>query len=174
MVIASEGGHATLPGISPREDAIINCLRQRFGHVSAERAISGQGLENLYAAIAAIDRMAAPTRNAPEITRAALDGSCPLSVISLDMFCAMLGTVAGDVALMFGARGGVFIAGGIAPRILDFIARSDFRARFEAKGRFRRYVEAVPSSVIVHPEATFIGLKAIAERERHRITPARA
>ncbi len=164
IVVASEGGHTTLPGISAREDAIINCLRERFGHVSAERAISGQGLENLYAAIATIDRIAAPTRDAPEITRAALDGSCPLSVVTLDMFCAMLGTVAGDVALMFGARGGVFIAGGIAPRIIDFLARSDFRARFEAKGRFLHYVEAVPSSVIVHPEATFIGLKAIAER----------
>jgi glucokinase len=174
IVIASEGGHTTLPGVSPREDAIINCLRERFGHVSAERTISGQGLENLYAAIATIDAIAAPPRNAPEITQAALDGSCPLSVAALDMFCAMLGTVAGDVALMFGARGGVFIAGGIAPRIVDFIARSDFRARFEAKGRFRHYLEAVPSSVIVHPEATFIGLKAIAERERQRIIPARA
>lgn len=83
---------------------------------------------------------------------------------ALDLFCAMLGTIAGNVALKFGARGGIYIAGGIAPRIADFIARSDFRARFEHKGRLRTYLEARPSSVIMHPAATFIGLSAIANR----------
>jgi glucokinase len=75
----------------------------------------------------------------------------------------MLGTVAGNVALMFGARGGVYIAGGIAPRITEFMARSEFRARFEQKGRFRNYLEAIPSSIIVHPAATFVGLQSIAK-----------
>jgi glucokinase len=81
---------------------------------------------------------------------------------ALDLFCAMLGTVSGNVALMFGARGGVYIAGGIAPRITEFMSRSEFRARFEQKGRFRKYLETIPSSVIVHPAATFIGLRSIA------------
>jgi glucokinase len=80
------------------------------------------------------------------------------------MFCAMLGTVAGNAALTFGGRGGVYIAGGITPRIADYLARSQFRARFEAKGRFRPYVAAIPSSVIMHPEPAFIGLRWLAGR----------
>ncbi len=161
-VIPTEGGHATLPGATAREDAVIACLRDKFGHVSAERALSGPGLENLYAAIAAIDGIAAPDRTAEEITRQALDGGCPLCVAALDMFCAMLGTVAGNLALMFRARGGVYIAGGIAPRIVDVLARSPFHARFIAKGRFTPYLEGIPVAVIVNPDSAFVGLKALA------------
>ena len=80
------------------------------------------------------------------------------------MFCALLGAVAGDVALTYGARGGVFIAGGIVPRILAYLERSEFRARFTDKGRMRVYVEPIPTSVIIHPDATFVGLQALAVR----------
>lgn len=163
IVIASEGGHATMAASSEREDAVIDYLRGRFGHVSAERVVSGSGLENLYDAVVALDGIRAPKRNAAEITKAALDGSCPVASSALDLFCAMLGTIAGNVALMFGARGGIYIAGGIAPRLTEFMARSEFRARFEQKGRFRKYLEAIPSSIILHPAATFIGLQSIAE-----------
>lgn len=163
IVIASEGGHATMAASSEREDAIINFLRGRFGHVSAERVVSGSGLENLYDAVVALDGVSAPKRNAAEITKAALDGTCPVASSALDLFCAMLGSVAGNVALMFGARGGIYIAGGIAPRLTEFMARSQFRARFEQKGRFRKYLEAIPSSIILHPAATFIGLQSIAK-----------
>jgi len=158
----SEGGHATLSANSHREDAVLDQLRQRFGHVSAERALSGPGLENLYRAIAALDGIDAPLRNAAEITDAALKGTCPTSRASLDMFCAMLGGFAGNVALTYGARGGVYIAGGIAPRILDYLAGSEFRRRFEQKGRFRAYLEAIPSQVIVNSAATFLGLRSLA------------
>jgi glucokinase len=161
-IIPTEGGHATLPGTTSREDAVIAHLRDKFGHVSAERALSGPGLENLYSAIAAIDGLAVSSRTAAEITRQALDRSCPVSVEAVDMFCAMLGTVAGDLALMFRARGGVYIAGGIAPRIVDLLARSDFHARFTAKGRFEPYLERVPTAVIVSPDAAFLGLKSLA------------
>jgi glucokinase len=163
IVIASEAGHATMAATSGREDAVIDYLRRQFGHVSAERVVSGGGLENLYRAVVAIDGIDAPKRKAAEITNAALDGSCPTAKIALNLFCAMLGTIAGNVALTFGARGGVYIAGGIAPRVTEFMARSEFRARFEHKGRFRTYLEAIPSSVIVHPAATFMGLKSIAK-----------
>ena len=163
IVIASEGGHATMAATSDREDAIIDYLRRQFSHVSAERVVSGSGLENLYSAVIAIDGIEAPKRNAAEITNAALDGTCPVARAAL--FCAMLGTIAGNVALMFGARGGVFIAGGIAPRLTEYIARSKFRVRFEHKGRFRQYLVSIPSSIIVHPAATFMGLRSIAERE---------
>jgi len=164
IVIASEGGHATMAAASDREDAILAYLRREFSHVSAERVVSGSGLENLYRAVIAIDGIEAPKRNAAEITNAALDGTCPTARAALDLFCAMLGTFAGNVALMFGARGGMFIAGGIAPRLTEYIARSEFRARFEHKGRFRQYLASIPSSIIVHPAATFIGLRSIAER----------
>jgi glucokinase len=74
----------------------------------------------------------------------------------------MLGTVAGDLALMFRARGGIYIAGGIAPRLFDYLARSEFRARFTAKGRFQSYLEGIPTTVIVNPDAAFVGLKSLA------------
>jgi len=162
-VIATEGGHATLPTTTPREDAVIAHLRGRFGHVSAERALSGPGLENLYAAIAAIDEAAVASRSAAEITRLALDRSCATCRAAVDMFCAMLGTVAGNLALMFRARGGVYLAGDIVPRMADYLAQSEFRARSEAKGRFRDYVRSVPTAVIVNPDAAFLGLKSLAE-----------
>jgi glucokinase len=78
------------------------------------------------------------------------------------MFCAMLGTVAGNLALTFRARGGVYLAGGIAPRLADYLAQSEFGARFEAKGRFREYVESIPTTIIVNPDAAFLGLKSLA------------
>jgi glucokinase len=78
------------------------------------------------------------------------------------MFCAMLGTVAGDLALTFRARGGVYIAGGIVPHLIDHLAQSEFRARFVAKGRFREYLETVPITVIVNPDVAFLGLEALA------------
>jgi glucokinase len=164
-VIASEGGHSTMAASSPREDAIIDYLRRQFGHVSAERVLSGSGLENLYRAVVAPDGIDAPKRSAPEITKAGLDDTCPISREALEMFCGMLGTIAGNVGLMFGARGGVYIAGGIAPRITDFIARSEFRARFESKGRFRTYLQSIPTSIVIHPAATFVGLRTIAQSD---------
>jgi glucokinase len=162
VVIAGEGGHASIAGACDREDAVMAHLRGRFGHVSAERMISGAGLENLHQAIAALERSEAAACDAAEITRAALDGSCRIAVAALQMFCALLGSCAGNVALTFGARGGVFIAGGIAPRIVPFLARSEFRRRFEDKGRLRPYLEAIPSNVILHSAAAFVGLKALA------------
>jgi len=168
MAVATEGGHATLPGTTPREDAVIAQLRRRFGHVSAERALSGPGLENLYAAIAAIDNAAAGDRTAAEITRHALERSCPICMAAVDMFCAMLGAVAGNIALTFRARGGVYVSGGIAPRLVDQLSKSEFRTRFEAKGRFRSYLESVPTAVIMNPDAAFLGLRALAIRTSSR------
>jgi glucokinase len=164
VVIATEGGHVTLAASTTREAAVIEWLRGRFEHASAERALSGPGLENLYRAIAAVDGAAVPARDATAITEAGVAGTCPVSRAALDMFCAMLGTFAGNAALSVGARGGVFIAGGIAPRIIDYLLKSELRARFDAKGRLRAYMEAIPLNVIVHPDYAFIGLKALVDR----------
>ncbi len=168
LVVTTEAGHATLPGANAREDAVIAHLRDRFGHVSVERALSGPGLVNLYQSLAAIDHLTVPPRKPSEITDAALRGICPTSREALDMFCAMLGTVAGNAALTFDARGGVYIGGGIAPRISEYLARSQFRARFEAKGRFRTYVAAIPCWVIIHPDPAFVGLRRLAGHEAER------
>jgi glucokinase len=163
VVISSEGGHATLAGTCEREDRIVWQLRQRFGHVSAERAVSGVGLENIYQAIVILDGLDVAPRSAADITKCALGGECQVAYEALHAFCAFLGSFAGNIALTFGARGGVYVAGGISPRILDFLVRSEFRSRFEAKGRFQPYLEAVPLYVITHPAAAFVGLKSLVD-----------
>jgi glucokinase len=161
VVIASEGGHATLAATCDREDQIIQHLRRRFGHASAERAISGPGLENIYFAIPALDKVDTALKNATQITRRALRSECRIAVEALNVFCAFLGSFAGNMALTFDARGGIYIAGGISPRIVEFMRRSQLRDRFEAKGRFREYLKTIPVNVITHPAAAFVGLTSI-------------
>ena len=166
LAVITEAGHATLPAETDREERVIARMRQRLGHVSIERgALSGSGLQNLYEAIAEVDGLQAPKRDAAAITTAALDGSCELSRATLEMFCAMLGSVAGNLAVTFAARGGAYIAGGIVPRFPEFLAASAFRERFESKGRFRDYLQAIPTSIVVKPDASFVGLKAYCDHK---------
>jgi len=149
LPLQGEGGHVTLAAANPREAAVLQVLRDEFGHASAERAISGQGLEALYAAVCKLDAVAgfAPLP-AAEITQRALAGRDAQCVEVLDLFCGFLGSVAGNLALTLGAVGGVYIGGGIVPRLGDAFARSRFRASFEDKGRFRAYLQAIPVYVI--------------------------
>ena len=137
-------------------------LRGMFGHVSAERVVSGDGLENIYNAIVALDALKSPPRSAAAITESALKGDCAATVEALATFCGFLGSFAGNTVLTFGARGGAYIAGGISPRIVDFILKSEFRERFEAKGRFRDFLCPISVQIIVHPAAAFLGLRTIA------------
>jgi len=164
LVLRSEGGHATLPSGSSREDAIIAKLRERFGHVSVERALSGAGLENLYHVIASLESQSVPDRTAAEIAQAAAAGRCAISQAALDTFCGLLGAVAGNLALGFGAQGGVYVAGGIAPHLRDYLPGSQFRLRFEAKGRLTPYLKAIPVYLILHDDPAFVGLQALAAR----------
>lgn len=159
--LASEGGHATLAASNARQAAMITVLQRRFGHVSAERVLSGAGIVNLYAAIGEIEGVEANALTPAQITRAALDGTCALCCEALDAFCAFLGAVAGDAALMFGARGGIYVGGGIVPRIIDYIGQTSFRMHFEAKGRFSGYLATVPIKVIQRPDPAFLGLAAL-------------
>jgi glucokinase len=162
-VVTSEGGHAALAATNENEDRIIGILRKRFGRVSAERVLSGPGLANLHQAIAELDGCGSSLRRTPsEVTAAAFDGSSPVCRAAIDAFCAFLGAVAGDIALTFGARGGVYVGGGIVPRFIDHLARSAFRDRFIAKGRMRPYLEPIPTRVIVHPNPAFLGLMSLA------------
>lgn len=161
--LASEGGHSTLPAADERESVVLARIRaekgSETGHVSAERALSGPGLVNLYTALCQISGRTGEKDTPAAITTAALDGSDPLCAEAVAMFCSLLGTVAGNLALILGARGGVYIAGGIVPRLGPaFFARSPFRARFEAKGRMSSYLTPIPVSVITHPLPAFLGL----------------
>lgn len=161
LVLPSEGGHATFAGANQREDAILKYLRGVFGHVSAERVISGDGLENIYNAIVALDGLGSSQQSASAITESALKGDCQSTREALATFCGFLGSFAGNTVLTFGARGGAYIAGGISPRIVDFMLRSEFRTRFETKGRFQAYLQGIPTHIIVHPTAAFLGLELI-------------
>ena len=155
--IPGEGGHVNFAAGDVREIEILRLLRQRFERVSAERVLSGPGLANLFEALVTLDGTNEKTPAPDAITAGALDGSSPTCRAALELFCALLGSFAGDVALTFGAQGGVFIAGGIAPRILPFLAASRFRARFEDKGRIRPMMAAIPTSVITAPLPAFPG-----------------
>jgi len=103
-------------------------------------------------------------RDAAAITRAGIAGSCAVSRAALDAFCALLGEFAGNFALAFDAQGGLFIGGGIAPHLREYLPRSQFRSRFNAKGRMTRFLEAIPAYLILHEDPAFIGLQSLAMR----------
>ncbi len=158
--LPAEGGHVTLPVISQREFNIIEVLLHKYSHVSAERVCSGKGLVNLHNAIRMIDaRIDIPEREAHEISQLAMEGGCEVCAESLELMMAVLGRVAGNLALTIGAFGGVYIGGGIVPKLGDFIERSPFRENFESKGRLRFYMEPIPTYVILHPHPAFLGLQ---------------
>lgn len=159
----SEGGHATMPAMDDLETGLIAVLRKDYGHVSAERLLSGPGLANIHLALARLRGEPAEPLDPAEVTRRGMDGTDPLCREVLERFCLFLGTFAGDVALSYGARGGVFLGGGILPRFPDILAASGFRARFEDKGRFHDYLAAIPTWLITRPNAAFLGLAAVAE-----------
>lgn len=160
IVVPGEGGHVSMPAATDTEAAVIDLLRRQFGHCSAERVLSGPGILNLYWALSEIERQPRRATTPAEVTAAALAGD-PLAGHAIDMFCAMLGSVAGNLALTVGAQGGVFIGGGIAPRLLQTLLQSNFRARFESKGRYRRYLAAIPTAVITAPVPAFLGLRRL-------------
>ena len=158
--LQGEGGHVTLPACSAREAAVLARLAARHGHVSAERVLSGPGLVSLHEALCGLDGAPYVERTPAQISALALTGDCRHCAEALDMFCALLGTVAGDLALTLGARGGLYIGGGIVPRLGDLFLRSAFRERFVAKGRFRPWLEQVPTWVILAPHAALTGASA--------------
>ena len=149
VAIAGEGGHVTLAAQTESEYRVIELIRQRYGHVSAERVLSGQGLVDLYLALRQMQKQQpVDVAGAAEITAWALQNKDPLALQSIDMFAGFLGSVTGDLALTLGARGGVYLGGGIVPRWLGWFETSQFRERFEAKGRFNAYLKDIPVWVI--------------------------
>lgn len=156
QALPSEGGHVTMAAADPHEGAVLDLMRRRFDHVSAERILSGPGLVNLYNALCEIAAVPAGAYTPSQITDRKTcedDLHCRHAVA---MFCAMLGTVAGNLALTMGARGGIYLAGGILPK-LSILAQSAFRQRFEDKGRLRGYLAAIPTYVVTRPIPAFVG-----------------
>lgn len=158
--VVGEGGHATLAAGTPREASLLAVLRERFGHVSAERAVSGPGLVNLYEAVCTLDGEVASTLEPSDVMSRALAqgaGHGAQCFEALGTFAALLGNVAGNLALTLGARGGVYIGGGIVPRLGEQFNGLPFRARFEDKGRFRSYLESIPVWVITAEAPALLG-----------------
>ncbi len=158
--LETEGGHVTFSPVDKREWAISQILHRRFGHVSPERLLAGPGWVDVYTALAELEGWAAEALTPAEITQRALAGSCPHCMDVQEFFCAALGTAAGNLALTLGARGGVYIGGGIAPRLGEYFDHSAFRARFEAKGRFREYLATIPTWVITAANPALRGVAA--------------
>jgi glucokinase len=159
--LRSEGGHVTFAPANETEVAILQFAWREFEHVSAERFLSGAGLELIHRALADHRGVASEVLDAPEITRRGLAGACALCDEVIEVFCGMLGTIAGNLAVTLGAQGGVYIGGGIVPRLGERFAASCFRTRFEQKGRFVGYLAQVPTYVITAEYPAFVGVSAI-------------
>lgn len=159
-VAQGEGGHVTLPAMTDEEATVIDMIRDELGHCSAERVLSGPGLVRLYQALAQLAGRGTPTVTPYDVTALAQQGE-PLARKTRAMFFSVLGTVAGDLALTLGARGGVYIAGGIVPKLVAALEESGFRTRFEDKGRYGWYMQNIPTYVITEPLPAFIGLRRL-------------
>ena len=154
--LTTEGGHIAFAPFDDTEIEILRVLIKRFGRCSIERILSGPGIEDLHVILGEIEGRKVDALAAKEITEHAVAGDACCKV-TIERFCAILGSAAGDLALALGARGGVFIAGGIAPRIIDLIEHSAFRVRFESKGRLGDYTKAIPTHVVMNPHTALIG-----------------
>ena len=161
VTLGSEGGHVNFAPSDEREFAILQYAWREWKHVSNERLISGPGIELIYRALAQRNGVEAPARSTAEIMAAALDAGDALCLEVLETFAGMLGSAAANLAVTLGAFGGIFIGGGIVPRMSEWFAQSPFRARFEAKGRFTDYIAQIPTYVIMTPNPALHGVSAI-------------
>ncbi|MCV2352047.1 glucokinase [Paucibacter sp. Y2R2-4] len=171
VALPGEGGHMTLAPGDALESELLAFVRRTYEHVSAERLLSGIGLPLLHSAVAAVRGAAGspagmPALPAEVIVERGLARSDAHCEETLEVFCALLGGFAGNVALTLGARGGVFIGGGIVPRLGERFFASRFRERFEAKGRFRGYLADIPTALITDTLAA-LGGSALALDQQH-------
>ena len=164
--LSGEGGHVDLAPANMSEDMILIALRARIGHVSAERVLSGPGLLNLYEAIAMRNERLRTGLTPADITASALSSNPdPDCLEALNTFCRLMGRFGGNLALTLGTFGGVYVAGGVVPRFIEFFKQSQFRKAFEDKGRFKSYLERIPAYVITEPKAGLLGAAATLRQE---------
>jgi len=162
--IRGEGGHTAFSPTDEREDGVLRVLRGRFGPVSTERLASGPGLVATYEALCDLDGATAKPFKPEQVTEAGLSAADPHCAEALRMFCGVLGTAAGNLVVTLGARGGLYIGGGIVPRLGDYFLASPFRSRFEQKGRFSQYMSQVPVWIILADNPALRGLASALER----------
>ncbi len=160
VALASEGGHTSFSPLDEREEYILQYARQHWSHVSFERVASGPGMVLIYRALAERAKLTVVSDDPAKIVQLGLAGE-PLAAETLDCFCSILGTFAGNLACTLGALGGIYIGGGIVPRMSDFFLASPFRARFEAKGRFSAYLAQIPTYLITAEYPTLLGVSTI-------------
>ncbi|MEZ5861898.1 MAG: glucokinase [Geminicoccaceae bacterium] len=165
IVVASEAGHVSFAPQDDQEIELLRHLRARHGHVSNERLLSGPGLLALAESLAALTSSELAATSPEAVTRAARDGSCPVSVAALQRFSAMLGAAAGDLALTFCAKGGVYVSGGLCPKLGPLFDRAGFRRAFEAKGRLGAFLARVPVRLVTTERIGLLGAAV------HRLTP---
>jgi len=158
--ISGEGGHVTITPGNETEAEIAGEMTRRYGHCSAETLLSGPGLVRIYLELARLRDRESEIGDPADVTALALRGE-PLALEAMNVFFGLLGSVAGNLALTLGARGGIFVAGGIVPRVSELFARSSFRERFLAKGRYRGYLDAIPTYLITDPVPAFLGLRTL-------------
>jgi glucokinase len=161
VTLGSEGGHVNFAPSDEREVAILRMAWQQWPHVSAERLLSDPGIELIYRALAERNQRKASPLRSQEILSGGLSNGDALCLETMECFCGILGMAAANLAVTLGASGGIFIGGGIVPRMGEWFATSPFRARFEAKGRFSNYVARIPTYVITTPNSAFYGVAAI-------------
>lgn len=161
-----EGGHVNIAPSTDFEADVLKAAMATLGHVSAESFISGPGLVNLYQAVSAVEDNSAQNYTPADITSKALDGSDAHCVTTLNTFCSFLGSFAGNLALTYGATGGVYMAGGILPRFKEFVLNSNFANKFASKGPMSAYVENVPAYLVDHSELAFNGAAAWLAQQR--------
>jgi glucokinase len=157
QVLQTEGGHVGFAPSTDEEIEILRFLAKRFGRVSNERLVCGGGLVNLYQAICAMSDVVAQDFTPAQITGHMQAHTDPQCERAIEIFCAMLGTLAGDLALTLGAWDGIYLAGGIVPLVLPSLRNGQFRRRFEDKGRFAGAMQRVPTLAITYPYAGLLG-----------------
>lgn len=164
--VSSEGGHADFPPNNRDEIRLWHYLHKRFGHVSIERVLSGPGIFNIYSWLKDSGQYKEPAWLAGKmrksdpagvITEAAMDNKSPLCIKSLNMFASIFGTVAGNLALTGMTTGGVFLGGGIPPKILNKLKEDVFMNAFTDKGRFKYFLQKIPVRVILNERSALLG-----------------
>lgn len=160
--LETEGGHVGFAPQTPTESEILDRLTHRFGRISNERVLCGQGVVNLYETLCAMDGQAPATLQPEEITTRADTNADPLCVRTVEILVGIFGSVAGDAVLSLGAWDGVYLTGGLLPVLQPWLQHGRFRERFEAKGRFLDAMRKVPIAAITAAEAGLLGSAAIA------------
>lgn len=160
VALSGEGGHVDFAPIDRTEVKIFEYLNEKYAHVSYEQLLSGLGIEQIYQALVAIHNVELPKLSAKEISEMALSNDCSICRQTLEQFCKILGSFAGNLALTLASFGGVYIAGGIVPRFVEFFNQSEFRSRFESKGRLSQFNQNIPTFVITESQPGILGASA--------------